>query len=94
MLLYAIIQRFSGSIQSSSNGLPIRKGIRFLISSVSLVYIAGSTVMVALLVVTGLFQLSGSHPPFSVQKSLFQAGFLSFTGAFLVTAALVFRPGK
>ena len=94
LLLYAIIQRLSGSIQSSSTGLPIRKGIRFLISSGSLVYIAGSTVMVALLVVTGLFQLSGSHPPFSVQKSLFQAGFLSFTGAFLVAAALVFRPGK
>ncbi len=59
-----------------------------------LFFAAGSLAMVFLLILTGLFQLSGSLPPYPVQKTLFHAGLLALLGAMLLTAVLALRPLK
>ena len=57
-------------------------------------FVSGSLAMVILLIVTGLFQLAGSLPPYPVQKTLFYTGLMTLTGAIPVATALFFRPSK
>jgi len=83
LLLYAVIQRMTAV---SGSGFGQRAGIAL--------FSVGSLAMVFVLILTGLLQLSGSLPPYPVQKTLFYTGLLTLIGAMLLAAALVRRLPK
>ncbi len=102
LLLFAMVQRMAtnGILYAKRSHLAEQYDIRFAdigmqtirpISSIvrrtgSMLFVAGSVSMVAVLFATGIMQVAGIIPPLPVQKVLFYTGLVALTGVILLMA--------
>ncbi len=90
LLLFGIVQRLYGArIPIAGEKFRIPARIPGILRAGSITYLLGSVSMAAILILTGVMQITGTIPPYPVQKTLFYSGIVTLSGSVLIIFAIV-----